>query len=138
MLIPVVISFHACYEALAAYHVGHLLALTDYDFILQFFFGWGANWFFLCLFSVGNGGQEHHSLQHIASIIPAIRDECLRQPPQLELVGHSIVSALGSRFSDVHRGLVCTELAMEGFLAFFQSFCRHVHQILIKVHIMEE
>ncbi|XP_022752352.1 nuclear transcription factor Y subunit A-1-like [Durio zibethinus] len=40
--------------------------------------------------SVGNGGQEHHSLQLVASSMSAMRDECLTQPPQLELVGHSI------------------------------------------------
>jgi hypothetical protein len=30
-------------------------------------------------------------MQHVASTAP-MRDECLTQPPQLELVGHSIVS----------------------------------------------
>ncbi|EOY32683.1 hypothetical protein QUC31_019320 [Theobroma cacao] len=43
--------------------------------------------------SVGNGGQEHHNLQHVASTMPAMHDECLTQPPQLELVGHSIACA---------------------------------------------
>ncbi|XVF04727.1 hypothetical protein REPUB_Repub05bG0110000 [Reevesia pubescens] len=43
--------------------------------------------------SVGNGSQEHHNLQLVASTMPAMRDECLTQPPQLELVGHSIACA---------------------------------------------
>ncbi|XVF69625.1 hypothetical protein PTKIN_Ptkin11bG0096500 [Pterospermum kingtungense] len=43
--------------------------------------------------SDGNGGQEHLSLQHAASTIPAAHDKCLTQPPQLELVGHSIACA---------------------------------------------
>ncbi|OMO81696.1 CCAAT-binding transcription factor, subunit B [Corchorus capsularis] len=43
--------------------------------------------------SAGNGGQEHHNMQHVPSAIPAMRDECLTQPPQLELVGHSIACA---------------------------------------------
>ncbi|XWS28306.1 hypothetical protein CRYUN_Cryun25bG0056800 [Craigia yunnanensis] len=43
--------------------------------------------------SVGNGGQVHHNLQLGASTMPAMRDECLTQPPQLELVGHSIACA---------------------------------------------
>ena len=70
-------------------------------FIQQTFY-WGANGFFLCLFLVGNGGEERHNLQLVASTMSAMRDECLTQPPQLELVGHSIVSASGSRFSDVY------------------------------------
>ncbi|KAK9022028.1 hypothetical protein V6N11_002326 [Hibiscus sabdariffa] len=43
--------------------------------------------------SVGNGGQEHHNLQHVASSMPSMHDERLTQPPQLELVGHSIAFA---------------------------------------------
>ncbi|XVF47383.1 hypothetical protein PTKIN_Ptkin03bG0104500 [Pterospermum kingtungense] len=43
--------------------------------------------------SVGSGGQEQHNLQQVASSMPAMRDECLAQPPQLELVGHSIACA---------------------------------------------
>ena len=112
--------------------------LLNMPFIQQTFY-WGANGFFLCLFSVGNGGQVHHNLQLGASNMPAMHDECLTQPPQLELVSHSIVSASGSRFSDYTVwGLIVTELAMEGFLAFIQLSCRHVHQILIKIHFMEE
>ncbi|XP_022729001.1 nuclear transcription factor Y subunit A-1-like isoform X2 [Durio zibethinus] len=49
--------------------------------------------FFLCSLSVGNGGQEHHNLQHFTSTMPAMRDECLTQQPLLELVGHSIACA---------------------------------------------
>lgn len=41
----------------------------------------------------GNYGQEHQNLQHIAPNIQIGSSECLTQPPQLELVGHSIVSA---------------------------------------------
>lgn len=43
--------------------------------------------------SVGNSGQEPSNLGHVASTIPMTRDECLSQPPQLELVGHSIACA---------------------------------------------
>ncbi|XWS71161.1 hypothetical protein CRYUN_Cryun03dG0115500 [Craigia yunnanensis] len=43
--------------------------------------------------SVGRGRQEHHSLHHVASTMPAMRDECVTQPPHLELVGHSIACA---------------------------------------------
>ncbi|KAL5831940.1 hypothetical protein ACOSQ4_017294 [Xanthoceras sorbifolium] len=41
----------------------------------------------------GNCGQEQQNLQHGGSAIPTMRDECLSQPPQLELVGHSIACA---------------------------------------------
>jgi len=43
--------------------------------------------------SAGNYAQEHHNVQHVASTAPSMRDECLTQPPQLELVGHSIACA---------------------------------------------
>ncbi|XWS73557.1 hypothetical protein CRYUN_Cryun02cG0139500 [Craigia yunnanensis] len=60
---------------------------------IQLIFGWGANDFLLYSFSVGSGGQEHHKLPHVASIMPAMRDECLTRPSQLELIGHSIACA---------------------------------------------
>lgn len=48
---------------------------------------------FLYLVSVANCGQGNKSLHHLASSMTTMHDECLTQPPQLELVGHSIVSA---------------------------------------------
>ncbi|KAK8590913.1 hypothetical protein V6N13_030986 [Hibiscus sabdariffa] len=53
--------------------------------------------------SVGNGGQEHHNLQLVASAIPAMHDEGLTQPPLLELVGHSIACA-SNPYMDPHYG----------------------------------
>lgn len=44
--------------------------------------------------SGGKRGQEEQTLQHGGSAIPVMRDECFTQPPQLELVGHSIVGGL--------------------------------------------
>nr|GLL43356.1 nuclear transcription factor Y subunit A-1-like [Ipomoea trifida] len=41
----------------------------------------------------GNYGQVDQSLQHAKSIMSARTDESLIQPPQLELVGHSIACA---------------------------------------------
>eukprot|EP00256_Glycine_max_P055373 XP_014622548.1 nuclear transcription factor Y subunit A-14 isoform X1 [Glycine max] len=38
----------------------------------------------------GNYGQDHQALQHSSSSAPLVRDDCLTQAPQLELVGHSI------------------------------------------------
>lgn len=32
-------------------------------------------------------------MPHVGSTVPTVRDDCLAQPPQLELVGHSIVSS---------------------------------------------
>ncbi|CAN6694965.1 unnamed protein product [Malus baccata var. baccata] len=40
--------------------------------------------------SAGNYGQDHHNVKHAGSSVPTVRDDCLAQPPQLELVGHSI------------------------------------------------
>ncbi|XP_024045998.1 nuclear transcription factor Y subunit A-1 isoform X2 [Citrus clementina] len=40
--------------------------------------------------SAGNHGQKNQNVQQGASAMPTIRDECFTQPPQLELVGHSI------------------------------------------------
>lgn len=51
----------------------------------------------LFLISAGNNGQEQQNVQHVASNAPSRRDECLTQPPQLELVGHSIVSVFSFR-----------------------------------------
>lgn len=45
------------------------------------------------LCSDGNYGQEHRNLQHVASSIPLGNGESITQPPQLELVGHSIACA---------------------------------------------
>ncbi|KAF7816041.1 nuclear transcription factor Y subunit A-1-like [Senna tora] len=41
----------------------------------------------------GNYVQEHQGMQHASSSAPSMRDECLTQTPQLELVGHSIACA---------------------------------------------
>ncbi|KAK3205271.1 hypothetical protein Dsin_019317 [Dipteronia sinensis] len=41
----------------------------------------------------GNCGLEQQNLQHGGSAIPTMRDDCFTQPPQLELVGHSIACA---------------------------------------------
>ncbi|XP_022642386.1 nuclear transcription factor Y subunit A-1 isoform X2 [Vigna radiata var. radiata] len=41
----------------------------------------------------GNYGQEQQGTQHTASSAPSMREECLTQTPQLELVGHSIACA---------------------------------------------
>ncbi|KAK8515654.1 hypothetical protein V6N12_075682 [Hibiscus sabdariffa] len=57
--------------------------------------------------SVGNGGQEHHNLQLVASTIPDMRDEGLTQPPLLELVGHSIACA-SNPYMDPHYGGMMT------------------------------
>lgn len=43
--------------------------------------------------SAGNHGQKNQIVQQGASAMPTIRDECFTQPPQLELVGHSIACA---------------------------------------------
>ncbi|KAM7280824.1 hypothetical protein ACFE04_007958 [Oxalis oulophora] len=37
-----------------------------------------------------NCGPEHQSVPHFASGIPVTGDQCLTQPPQFELVGHSM------------------------------------------------
>ncbi|KAJ1390331.1 hypothetical protein SESBI_37546 [Sesbania bispinosa] len=41
----------------------------------------------------GNYGQEQQGMQHNVSSAPSMREECLTQTPQLELVGHSIACA---------------------------------------------
>ncbi|XP_068337607.1 nuclear transcription factor Y subunit A-1-like [Pyrus communis] len=43
--------------------------------------------------SAGNYGQDHRNVKHVGSGVPTVRDDCLAQPPQLELVGHSIACA---------------------------------------------
>lgn len=40
----------------------------------------------------GNYAQEDSDFQRVASVIPPKSNESLNQPPQFELVGHSIVS----------------------------------------------
>lgn len=57
--------------------------------------------------SVGNYGQEHQIMQHVSSTMPALRDECLTQPPQLELVGHSIACA-SNPYQDPYYGGMMT------------------------------
>ncbi|XWS52532.1 hypothetical protein CRYUN_Cryun11dG0078800 [Craigia yunnanensis] len=58
--------------------------------------------------SVGNGGQEHHNLQLAESTMPAMRDECLTQPPQLELVGHSIACASNPYQDSFYGGMMAS------------------------------
>ncbi|XP_061367399.1 nuclear transcription factor Y subunit A-1-like isoform X2 [Gastrolobium bilobum] len=41
----------------------------------------------------GNDGLEHQGMQRTSSSAPSMREECLTQTPQLELVGHSIACA---------------------------------------------
>ncbi|XP_021812081.1 nuclear transcription factor Y subunit A-1 [Prunus avium] len=43
--------------------------------------------------SAGNDGQERQNVPHVGSTVPTVRDDCLAEPPQLELVGHSIACA---------------------------------------------
>ncbi|GMI81594.1 nuclear factor Y, subunit A1, nuclear factor Y subunit A1, EMBRYO DEFECTIVE 2220 [Hibiscus trionum] len=57
--------------------------------------------------SVGSGGQEHLNLQqHVVSTMPAMHDECLTQPPQLELVSHSIACASNPYQDPFYGGMV--------------------------------
>lgn len=53
--------------------------------------------------SVVNSGQEHRNLPHVVSSMTTMHDECLTQPPQLELVGHSIACASNS-YQDPYYG----------------------------------
>lgn len=41
-------------------------------------------------------GQVQHNCQHAVSAAPTVHGGCITQPPQLELVGHSIVSSFAS------------------------------------------
>ncbi|KAJ0083486.1 hypothetical protein Patl1_29778 [Pistacia atlantica] len=59
-------------------------------------------------------GQEHQNLQQGASTMPTMPDECFQQPPQLELVGHSIVSAF-IFVCDIH-------ILLEGIPSFLATF----------------
>ncbi|XVF19280.1 hypothetical protein REPUB_Repub11eG0096700 [Reevesia pubescens] len=56
--------------------------------------------------SVGSSRQEHRSLSHVPSSMPAMRDECFTQPPQLELVGHSIACASNPYQDPFYGGMV--------------------------------
>ena len=42
--------------------------------------------------SAASYGQGQHNNQHAVSTAPRVHGGCITQPPQLELVGHSIVS----------------------------------------------
>ncbi|XP_022754246.1 nuclear transcription factor Y subunit A-1-like [Durio zibethinus] len=56
--------------------------------------------------TVGHGGQEHHNLQPVVSTMPAMRDKCLTQPPQLELVSYSIACASNPYQDPFYGGLM--------------------------------
>ncbi|XP_040992249.1 nuclear transcription factor Y subunit A-1 isoform X1 [Juglans microcarpa x Juglans regia] len=56
--------------------------------------------------SAGNYGQEHQNVQHVTSTAPSMRDECLTQPAQLELVGHSIACASNPYQDPYYGGMV--------------------------------
>lgn len=56
--------------------------------------------------SAGNNGQEQQNVQHVASNAPSRRDECLTQPPQLELVGHSIACASNPYQDQYYGGMI--------------------------------
>ncbi|KAL5566657.1 hypothetical protein UlMin_029821 [Ulmus minor] len=52
-------------------------------------------------------GQEHQNVQHIGSSVPAaVRDGSLTQPPQLELVGHSIACASNPYLDPYYGGMM--------------------------------
>lgn len=42
--------------------------------------------------SAASYGQEQHNTQRAVSTAPTVHGGCITQPPQLELVGHNIVS----------------------------------------------
>lgn len=89
-------------------------------------------------------------MQHVSSTVLAVRDDCIAQPPQLELIGHSIVSLLylitaicllPSVLIAHQYGKIVLCLKVENlpaFLIFLHIFCRHVPQILTRIHIMQE
>ncbi|KAF5471203.1 hypothetical protein F2P56_011656 [Juglans regia] len=56
--------------------------------------------------SAGNYGQHHQNMQHVASTAPSMRNECLTQPAQLELVGHSIACASNPYQDPYHGGML--------------------------------
>uniref|UniRef100_A0A2N9IUQ6 Nuclear transcription factor Y subunit n=2 Tax=Fagus sylvatica TaxID=28930 RepID=A0A2N9IUQ6_FAGSY len=55
--------------------------------------------------SAGNFGQEQN-VHHVASTAPSTREECLTQPPQLELVGHSIACASNPYQDPYYGGMI--------------------------------
>ncbi|KAL7199318.1 hypothetical protein ACSBR2_021581 [Camellia fascicularis] len=58
--------------------------------------------------SNGNYGQGHQNFQHQTSAIPPRSNESLTQPPQLELVGHSIACASNPYQDPYYGGMMAT------------------------------
>ncbi|CAK9164691.1 unnamed protein product [Ilex paraguariensis] len=56
--------------------------------------------------SDGSYGQEHQNFQHVTSNLPPRSDESLTQPPQLELVGHSIACASNPYSNQFYGGMM--------------------------------
>ncbi|KAG6679268.1 hypothetical protein I3843_14G119400 [Carya illinoinensis] len=56
--------------------------------------------------SARNYGQHYQNMQHVASTAPSMRNECLTQPAQLELVGHSIACASNPYQDPYHGGML--------------------------------
>ncbi|KAJ4724281.1 Nuclear transcription factor Y subunit A [Melia azedarach] len=58
---------------------------------------------------VGNCGQEKQNVQQGgASAMPTMHEECFTQPPQLELVGHSIACASNAYQDPYYGGMMAT------------------------------
>lgn len=121
---------------------------------------------YISMISAGSCRQDTRKMQHVSSTLPAMHGECLTQSTQLELVGHSIVSSIDAilesslscyknycafipRFkvpSNPHHPAPTKKdkvklqfcILLNNFLCFLIYCCRLVHQILIRIHIMEE
>ncbi|KAL6957025.1 hypothetical protein U1Q18_047789, partial [Sarracenia purpurea var. burkii] len=54
----------------------------------------------------GNYGQDHQYFQHRTSAVAPRSNESRTQPPQLELVGHSIACASNPYLDPYHGGMM--------------------------------